>query len=100
MREKIPENVFVLKSFKNKTLWFLYLQCLEWPTPLTFTALVLFWDPRTITVAPYIRDRCLNDTEMLYICDMCWIEGELGSGTGWRIPAIGSSNISTKGSSS
>lgn len=53
-----------------------------------------------MTVAPYIRDRCLKETEILYVWDICWIVGELGSGIGWRIPAIGNSNMSTNGSSS
>lgn len=34
---------------------------------VTFTALVLFCDPLTMTVAPYIRERCLKETEMLYV---------------------------------
>lgn len=67
---------------------------------ITFTALVLFCDPLTMTVAPYIRERCLKETEMLYVWHTCWMVGELGSGMGWRIPAIGNSNMSTNGSSS
>lgn len=61
---------------------------------------MLFCDPLTMTVAPYIRERCLKETEILYVWDICWIVGELGSGIGWRIPAIGNSNMSTNGSSS
>lgn len=61
---------------------------------------MLFCDPLTTTVAPYIRERCLKETEILYVWHICWIVGELGSGMGWRIPAIGNSNMSTNGSSS
>lgn len=61
---------------------------------------MLFCDPLTMTVAPYIRERCLKETEILYVWHICWIVGELGSGIGWRIPAIGNSNMSTNGSSS